>query len=116
MSSGIIGAPAGMLIIAILLLYLAVVFGVLNFIFVLLRAPKLKAGFNITMCVLSTLCFGMAAVLFTLCVSQFANTTISFITGSVQYGIFVGIGLFSLNVVLNTITNKGFKKQRAEQN
>lgn len=115
-SSGIVGASTGMLFIAILLLYLAVVFGVLNFIFVLLRAPKLKAGFNITMCVLSTLCFAFAAILFTLCVSQVSGTTISYITGSVQYGIFVGIALFTLNVVLNTIINKGFKKERAEQN
>ncbi len=116
LSSGFIGAPTGMLMIAILLLYLAVVFGVLNFIFVLLRAPKLKAGFNITMCVLSTVCFSLAAVLFTLCISIVGNTTINFISGSVQYGIFVGIGLFTLNVVLNTIINRGFKKQRAEQN
>ncbi len=114
-SSGLIGAPTGMLMIAILLLYLAVVFGVLNFIFVLLRAPKLKAGFNITMCVLSTICFTSAAVLFTLCVSMISDTTIAFISGSVQYGIFVGIALFTLNIVLNTITNKGFKKQRTEQ-
>ncbi len=113
-SSGIVGAPTGMLFAAILLLYLAVVFGVLNFIFVLIRAPKLKAGFNITMCVLSTLCFAIAAVLFTTCVSLVANTSIGFISGSVQYGIFVGIALFSVNVILNTITNKGFKKQRAQ--
>ncbi len=115
-SSDFIGAPAGMLILSILLLYLAVIFGVLNFIFVLIRAPKLKAGFNITMCVLSTLCFTVAAILFTLCVSQVSNTSIGFISGSIQYGIFVGIALFTLNVVLNTITNKGFKKQRADQN
>lgn len=115
-SSEVIGAPTGMLFTAILLLYLAVVFGVLNFIFVLIRAPKLKAGFNITMCVLSTICFSVAAILFTLCVSTVANTTIAFISGSVQYGIFVGIALFTLNVVLNTIINKGFKKQRTEQN
>ncbi len=115
MTSDFIGTPAGMLIISILLLYLAVVFGVLNFIFVLLRAPKLKAGFNITMCVLSTLCFAFAAILFTSSVSNVANTSIAFISGSVQYGIFVGIGLFTLNVVLNTITNKSFKKQRNEQ-
>jgi len=115
-SSGFVGAPTGMLFISILLLYLAVVFGVLNFIFVLLRAPKLKAGFNITVCVLSTICFAVAAVLFTICVSLVSNTSISFITGSVQYGVFVGIALFALNVVLNTLTNKSFKKQRAEQN
>lgn len=116
MSSEIVGSSTGMLFISILLLYLAVVFGVLNFIFVLIRAPKLKAGFNITMCVLSTLCFTSAAILFTLCVSQVAGTSVEYISGSVQYGIFVGIALFTLNVVLNTITNKGFKKQRAEQN
>lgn len=115
-SSNFIGTPAGMLMFAILLLYLAVVFGVLNFIFVLLRAPKLKAGFNITMCVLSTICFALAAVLFTICVTSVGSTSIGFISGSVQYGIFVGIGLFTLNVVLNTIINKGFKKQRVEQN
>lgn len=115
MSSCFIGAQTGMLMIAILLLYLAVVFGVLNFIFVLLRAPKLKAGFNISMCVLSTICFSLAALLFTLCVSSIGSTTIGFISGSVQYGVFVGIGLFTLNVVLNTITNRGFKKQRSEQ-
>ena len=114
-SSGFIGIPAGMLMVSILLLYLAVVFGVLNFIFVLLRAPKLKAGYNITMCILSTICFALAAILFTICVSSVANTTITFITGSVQYGIFVGIALFTLNIILNTITNKGFKKQRTEQ-
>ena len=115
MSSNFIGTPAGMLIISILLLYLAVVFGVLNFIFILLRAPKLKAGFNITMCVLSTLCFTFAAILFTLSVSSVARTSITFISGSVQYGIFVVIALFAFNVVLNTLTNKGFKKQRNEQ-
>lgn len=115
-TSDFLGASTGMLFIAILLLYLAVVFGVLNFIFVLIRAPKLKASFNITLCVLSTICFAIAALLFTLCVSQVANTSVNFISGSVQYGIFVGIGLFALNVVLNTIINKGFRKQRAEQN
>ncbi len=115
-SSDFIGKSTGMLIVAILLLYLAVLFGILNFVFVLLRAPKLKAGFNISMCVLSTICFALAAVLFTLCVSSVSNTSIGFISGSVQYGIFVGIALFALNVILNTIINKGFKKQRTEQN
>lgn len=114
-TSDFLGAPTAMLFIAILLLYLAVVFGVLNFVFIILRAPKLKAGFNITMCVLSTLCFAFAAILFTLCVSQAGNSTINFISGSVQYGIFVGTALFALNLVLNMITDKGFKKQRAAQ-
>lgn len=114
-TSDFIGGATAMLFISILLLYLAVVFGVLNFIFVLIRAPKLKAGFNMTMCICSTLCFIVSAVLFTVCVSQIGNTTVTFISGSLQYGIFIGTLLFALNVVLNTIVNKGFKKQREEQ-
>ena len=114
-SSDFLGSSFAMLFVSVLLLYLAVVFGVLNFLFVLIRAPKLKAGFNMTMCIASALCFIMAAVLFSICVSQVGGTTVGFISGSLQYGIFVGIALFTLNVVLNTIVNKGFKKQRAEQ-
>ncbi len=97
-----------MLFAAILLLYLAVVFGVLNFVFILLRASKLKAGFNMTMCIGSTICFAVAAILFTLCFGVIGNTTVLVIDGSLQYGIFVDIALFTLNLVLNTVVNKGF--------
>lgn len=110
-----LGSSFAMLFISLLLLYLAIVFGVLNFVFVLLRAPKLKAGFNISMCVASALCFIVSAVLFTLCVSQVENTSVNVFSGSLQYGVFVGIALFGLNIVLNVITNRGFKKQLAEQ-
>ncbi len=111
-TSKLLGIEFLMLFVSILLLYLAVVFGVLNFVFVLLRAPKLKAGFNMTMCIGSALCFAVSAVLFSLCVSQISNTSVNVLTGSLQYGIFIGIGLFTINIILNTIVNKGFKKQR----
>ena len=114
-SSDFLGSAFAMLFIAIILLYLAVVFGVLNFIFILLRAAKLRAGFNMAMCIGSTLCFTISAILFALCFSAVENTTILVIDGSLQYGIFVGIALFSLNLILNTVVNKGFKKQRIEQ-
>jgi xanthine/uracil/vitamin C permease (AzgA family) len=68
------------------------------------------------MCISSALCFAISAILFTICVSQIGGTTINVLSGSLQYGIFVGIGLFSLNIVLNTLVNKGFRKQRAQQN
>lgn len=110
-----LGSSFAMLFISLLLLYLAIVFGVLNFVFVLLRAPKLKAGFNISMCVASALCFIVSAVLFTLCVSHVESTSVNVFSGSLQYGVFVGIALFGLNIVLNVITNRGFKKQLAEQ-
>ena len=114
--SDFIGTPVTMLFIAILCLYLAVVFGVLNFVFVLIRAPRLKAGSNMALCIGSALCFIISAVLFTLCVSSIGNSTFNVLSGSLQYGIFVGIGLFTLNVILNTLVNKSFKKQRAIQN
>ena len=110
-----IGSPVLFIMVAILLLYLAVVFGVLNFVFVLIKASSLKATSNVVLCVGSTLCFAIAGILFAVAVSSVGSTTIAFIEGSVQYGLFVGIALFTLNVVLNTIINKGFKKQRAEQ-
>ena len=113
--SSFVGASTGMLFTSIILIYLAIVFGVLNFVFVLAKAPKLKAGSNITLCVLSTLCFACAGILFTVSVSLSESTSIAFISGSVQYGILVGVGIFALNTVLNGIINKGFKKQRAKQ-
>lgn len=109
-----LGTPVLFLMLAILLLYLAVVFGVLNFIFVLIKAPSLKAGANMVLCIGSLLCFAFAGIFFMISVSQVGSTTAVFINGTVQYGLFVGIALFGLNVVLNTITNKGFKKQRFE--
>lgn len=114
-TSDILGVEFLMLFASILLLYLAVVFGVLNFVFVLLRAPKLKAGFNMTMCISSALCFLISAIFFSICVSQISGTSVNVLSGSLQYGIFVGIGLFTINIILNTVVNQGFKKQRSQQ-
>ncbi len=110
-----LGLAVTMLMVAVLCLYLAVIFGVLNFLLVLLKAPSLKATANVVLCVGSALCFITAGVLFTLAAAKAGNTSVAFISGSVQYGLFVGIALFTLNVVLNTIINKSFKKQRIEQ-
>lgn len=114
-SSGNLGTPVLLLMLSVLLLYLAVVFGVLNFIFILIKAPSLKALSNIILCIASTVCFALAGIFFSVSVSLIGSTSVCFISGSVQYGLFVGIALFTLNVVLNTIVNKGFKKQRLEQ-
>lgn len=114
-SSGSLGTPVLLLMLSILLLYLAVVFGVLNFIFVLAKASSLKAGANMVLCIASTACFALAGIFFTVSVNMIGSTSVQFISGSVQYGLFVGIALFTLNIILNTIVNKSFKKQRAEQ-
>lgn len=113
--SDFIGSSILMLFIGILLTYLAVVFGVLNFIFILIKAPKLTTNTNTAMCAASTLCFIFAAILFAVAMSSTASTTIVFISGSLQYGIFIGIGLFALNAFINIAVGKGFKKQLKEE-
>lgn len=110
-----LGTPLLLVMLSVLLLYLAVVFGVLNFIFVLIKAPSLKAGANIVLCVLSDICFILPGIFFTIATSLIADTSAVVISGNVQFGLFVGIALFTLNVVLNTIVNKTMKKQRAQQ-
>lgn len=114
-SSESLGSPVLLIMLAILLLYLAVVFGVLNFVFVLAKASSLKAGANMVLCIGSTACFALAGIFFTIAVSMVSSSSVQFITGTIQYGLFVGIALFTLNIVLNTIVNKGFKKQLKEQ-
>ncbi len=109
-----LGFPLFLIMVSILLLYLAVVFGVLNFIFVLIKAPSLKAGANITLCVLSDLCFILSGCFFSIATNMIGNTSAVIIDGNIQFGLFVGIALFTLNVVLNTVVNKTFKKQRNE--
>ncbi len=113
-ASSTIGTPVLFIMLAVLLLYLAVVFGVLNFLFVLLKAPSLKATSNVILCIGSDLCFIVSGILFTVAMSMLGKTSVVFIQGSVQFGLFVGIALFTLNVVLNIIVNKTFKKERKE--
>lgn len=110
-----LGTASLMLILSVFLLYLAVVFGVLNFIFVLIKAPSLKAGANIVLCVLSDICFILPGIFFTAATSIIGNSSAAFINGNIQFGLLVGIVLFSLNVVLNTIVNKSMKKERSAQ-
>ncbi len=111
----ITGGSVLLLLVSILLLYLAVVFGVLNFIFVLIKAPSLKANINVILCVFSDVCFIASGILFTIAANNISATTAPFIDGSVQFGLYVGITLFTLNIILNIIVNKSMKKQRKEQ-
>ncbi len=110
-----LGVPLLLVMLCVLCLYLAVVFGVLNFLFVLIKAPSLKAGVNIVLCFLSDLCFILPGIFFTIATNTISSSSAAFIDGSVQFGLFVGIALFSLNVVLNTVVNQTFKTQRADQ-
>ncbi|MBR2876150.1 MAG: hypothetical protein IKC01_03350 [Clostridia bacterium] len=104
-----LGINFAMIFISLLLLYLAVVFGVLNFVFILISAPSLKATANCILCAGSVLCFILSPILYTLAINNFQNIGIEVFQGNIHFGIFVGIFLFSLNFALNLITNKSMK-------
>lgn len=108
------GVSFAMIFIALLLLYLAVVFGVLNFVFILISAPSLKATVNCVLCAGSTLCFILSPILYGIALNNFNSLGLGLFSGSVHFGIIVGILLFSLNFVLNFITNKSMKKERSK--
>ncbi|MBE6749470.1 MAG: hypothetical protein E7557_09645 [Ruminococcaceae bacterium] len=108
------GVSFAMIFIALLLLYLAVVFGVLNFVFILISAPSLKATVNCVLCAGSALCFILSPILYSVAVNNFSSLGLELFTGNVHFGIFVGIILFTLNFVLNFITNKSMKIERAK--
>ena len=108
------GISFAMIFIALLLLYLAVVFGVLNFICILACASRLKATINCVLCAGSALCFTLSPVLYSIAINNFTTNGTELFTGNVHFGIFVGIILFTLNFVLNFITNKSMKKERAK--
>lgn len=115
-ASEYIGFPMGMFFAALVLLYLAVIFGVLNFVFILIKAPYLKSAANVTVCLLSTLCLALSALLLVLGNAAISDTSITFISATLEYGIFLGIAFFALNTALNVIIGKGFKKQRTADN
>ena len=108
------GVSFAMIFISLLLLYLAVVFGVLNFVFILISAPSLKATVNCVLCAGSTLCFIISPVLYTIAVNNFGNSALPIFSGNVHFGIIIGIVLFTFNFTLNFITNKSMKKERAK--
>ena len=100
--------------IALLLLYLAVVFGVLNFVCILACASSLKATINCVLCAGSALCFILSPVLYSIAVNNLSSSELILFTGEVHFGIVIGVLLFTLNFVLNLITNKSMKKERTK--
>ncbi|NLA77216.1 MAG: hypothetical protein GX851_05220 [Clostridiales bacterium] len=110
-SSDIIGSAVLLMLLSIVLLYLAVVFGVLNFVFVIINAPGMKARSNAVLSALAAICFAAAGILFVVFNSMPVVGQLGIFSGSLSYGLFVGIALFTLNAVLNTVVGKGYKKQ-----
>lgn len=116
MSATALGGSVKFLMLAIVMAFLAVVAGVLNFFMTLIASINLKAGINVVLNVIATAGWVASAVLLSMFVSATQETTINVFSGSVVWwGYAIGIVLFAANVVINILTSKSFKKQLKEQ-
>lgn len=112
----VLGNAALMVVIACVLLLLAVVCGVLNFFVLLISGIKLKYKLNISLNIISAICWAVAAIFFV----QFTNICTALGGGiitecSLGFGFIVGVVLFLVNFTLNVIVGKSLKKQMNEQ-
>lgn len=116
MSATALGGSVKFLMLAIVMSFIAVVAGVLNFFMTLIAAINLKAGFNVVLNVLATAFWAASAVLLSMFVTASQESTINVFSGSVVWwGYAIGIALFFANIVINVLTSKSFKKQLKEQ-
>lgn len=116
MSGEALGHNVTLLMCAILLALLAVVAGVLNFVVVLIAALNLKAGFNVVLNVIATACWTASAITLSMFASSASSSSINVVQGTVIWWDYaIGIALFAINIVINIITQKSFKKQLKNQ-
>lgn len=116
MNATALGAAVKPLMIAIILMFLAVAAGVLNFFVTLIAALNLRAGLNVVLNAVSTACWCAAAVFLMNFGKAASQGTIDVFSGNVVWwGFAIGIALFLINTVVNIITARSFSKQRASQ-
>ena len=116
MGATALGSTVTPLMIMVVLMFLAVAAGVLNFFLTLIGTINLKAGINVVLNFIATAGWTGAAVMASKFVLAAADGTINVLEGSVVWwGFAVGIALFAINTVINIITARSFKKQLASQ-
>lgn len=112
----VVGNATLKVVIACVLLLVAVVCGVSNFFVLLISGIKLRYRLNVTLNLISTVSWAVAAVFF----AQFTSACTALGGGivtecSLGIGFIVGCVLFAINFVLNLVVGKGLKKQLNEQ-
>lgn len=112
----VLGNATLMVVIACALLLVAVVCGVLNFFVLLISGIKLKYRLNVSLNIISAICWAVAAVFFVLFTNACTALGGGIITEcSLGIGFVVGVVLFLVNFTLNVIVGKSLKKQMTEQ-
>lgn len=106
------GAAFTVLYAALILVFLGIVEGVLNFVVILVSGFGYHAKGNIICCVLSLVFFAAAAVCVVVSSSMFASSIPEVMSVKLSYGLFIGMALFVVNIVMNTVARKQLKKAK----
>lgn len=111
----LLGALSTDLLVSVAGMFLAVVFGVLNFFVLLIAAFNLHWRFNVILNALATCSFGVGYYYLKAFFELSSGSSFNAISGKMSFAFFVGIALFLLNMVLNIIVGMGLSKQKKEQ-
>ncbi|MBO4338421.1 MAG: hypothetical protein J5877_00675 [Clostridia bacterium] len=103
------------LLISVIGMFLAVVFGVLNFFVLLIAAFNLHWRFNVILNALAACSFAAGYYYLRNFFMLNEGTSFTAVSGSMSFAFFVGIALFLLNMILNIIVGIGLSKQKKEQ-
>jgi hypothetical protein len=103
------------LLISVAGMFLAVVFGVLNFFVLLIAAFNLHWRFNVILNALATCSFAVGYYYMKSFFALNAGTSFTAFSGQMAFAFFVGIALFLLNMILNIVVGLGLSKQKKEQ-
>ncbi len=103
-----------LLYLSVAMVVLGVVAGVLNFFVLILSCFGYHAKGNIALCIISNVTFIAAIVMIVVSSSMFASSIPEVFTLKLSVGLFVGILFFTVNLVINIITEKQFRPLRKE--
>ena len=111
----LLGQLSTNLLISVAGMFLAVVFGVLNFFVLLIAAFNLHWRFNVILNALAAASFAAGYYYLKSFFALNSGTSFTAVGGSMSFAFFVGIALFLLNMILNIIVGISFSKQKKEQ-
>lgn len=99
---------------ALVLVVLGIVAGVLNFFVIILSGFGYHAKGNVVLCYISLVTFLAAAVCIAVSSSMIAASISEIMALNLSYSLFIGMGFFIINIVMNSIALKEFRPLRKE--
>lgn len=97
---------------ALVFVLLGIVAGVLNFVVILISGFGYHAKGNIVCCVLSFLFFLAAVICVIVASGMFVSAIPEVMSVKLSYSLFIGMALFTVNIIMNTVARKQFKAEK----